>query len=125
MSIDNLGDLRHVVDRMGLPPRAKLLIDQLEKQAPIDKLPKSGEAEVRQILGYVAGPTLLAAIVAHLLGAIPDDQLPQPEPEPEPEPEDDDDEGEGDEPESPATGEDEGTPPPPPAPPREPDQTTT
>lgn len=89
ISLDNLGDLRHVIDRIGLPPRLAFIVGELEKRQPIDKLKPEADAEVRQVLQLVAGPVLLAVIVAHLIGEIPDEALPQPEPV-EPEPDDDD-----------------------------------
>lgn len=74
--MDQMQGVRTIIDRLGLPPRIKFVVAELEKHnGPLEQLPEAGAAEVRQIRGYVDGENLLAAIVAHIVSEIPAEEL--------------------------------------------------
>lgn len=73
MSLDQLGGIRTLIDRMGLPPGIGRIIAEFESvSGPLEKVGARGDAEVRAVLQLVDGPTLFAAIVAKLVDLIPD-----------------------------------------------------
>ncbi len=72
--LDTMAGVRTLIDRSDLPPRLKLLIENIEKDlGPIDEVPDKGGAEVRQVLNLVDGTNLLAGIIAWMIETIPYD----------------------------------------------------
>lgn len=91
---ENLGGVRHIIDRIGLPQRIGLLIHAMEAEGlKLEDPPEVGAKEVRQLMGLVDGHWLLGALVAHIVSALDPAEFPElaepaPEPEPEIEPQD-------------------------------------
>lgn len=79
---DQLGGIRDMIERQGLPPRLRVIVDKFEKRTghPIEKLSEDHLKEVRQIAQLVDGNNLIAVLVATMGSLVPDDELPQPEP---------------------------------------------
>lgn len=77
--LDNLGGIRSMIERQGLPPRINVIVEQLEKQnkIKIEDVPQVGIDEVKQLFQLVDGQNLIGAIVAHIAASVPADQLPQ------------------------------------------------
>lgn len=76
--MDQLGGIRTLIDRLGLPPRLKIIVENFEREyGPLDQVgPTKGAAEVRQILGMVDGQNLLAALVSMLCNdVVVDDEI--------------------------------------------------
>jgi hypothetical protein len=72
MNMEQMQGVRIIIDRLGLPPRMKILVEQIEDRfGPLEEMPDIGAAEVRRIRGYVDGENLLAAIVARIINDVP------------------------------------------------------
>lgn len=69
--MEQMQGVRTIIDRLGLPPRMKVLVEHIEKEfGPLEQLPDAGAEEVRRIRGYVDGENLLAAIVARFVNEV-------------------------------------------------------
>jgi hypothetical protein len=77
--VDQLNGIRVLIDRLGLPPRLKELVKQMEESdGPLELVAESnGGKEVREVLHMVDGPNLMTAIVATLLNHVdvPEEEL--------------------------------------------------
>jgi hypothetical protein len=82
--LEHIQDVRHIIDRMDLPPRVEKLIAKIEEDTgPLDKLDETTALEMRQVLQLVGGETLCAAIVCRLLEKMPAEKKPRPSPHPQ------------------------------------------
>lgn len=74
--MDQLQGVRTLIDRLGLPPRLKMLVTRMEEESgPLELVGTTpGGGEVRRIQGMVDGQNLLASIVAAMLNHVPVDE---------------------------------------------------
>lgn len=77
--LEQLAGIETVILRGHLPPRLKFIIAETTKERPLSVLDPRAEAELREVLGLVEGPGILAALVGRILESVPAEALPEPE----------------------------------------------
>lgn len=77
--LEQLAGIETIITRGHLPPRLKVVIAHVTKDKPLSQLDPKSEKELREVLGLVEGPGILAALVGRLLEAVPAEELPEPE----------------------------------------------
>lgn len=77
--LEQLKGIETVIARGHLPPRLKFVIAEVTRDKPLSELDPKSEKELREVLGLVEGPGILAALVGRLLERVPADELPEPE----------------------------------------------